>query len=627
MRDRKYKYLYQLIFTGMILVVVPTLLYYNLVWKKSFQEIKRLNANYYNNSADAFLSSFLSEVAEFRERINTFSADSRYSEMDAGVFFHGTEKMEKKVYYYSEAIHDLSQYIQTLGYDNIGIFYYEKNLILTNRSKYTLERYIKDWLQIDDNRKGSLINFFSRDLFKKGNTILIPLYDSEGKSEELLVGICTILGKNREEALIFYQINYEDIDFLCASVQGGRNEKYYIVDNVTQEVIFSVGATIDDYMLLREEISNTRDFSAQTESSRFFKKQNESLDITFFVDSSGDRVQNNVARFYCDVKLFFLYIFLVLMVVCFGTVYINYKPVHRLLGKIRHRGKGEFEMFRHAWEEQQELLTKQRMTIMDLLMNHLLYGIPISRKHVINLGVSDKITRYCVFVVDKYVLKVAEVEEVTKKVEDLFGTLLFATDFVEEKAMVLIAFMEDDRAIEIKAWLEEWCLHNIEDDCQLRMGKVVNQLDEIKISFANCVEDSNTSKDVNEMNGIVVDTRTVSEKVRNRAIINEKLQEKMLNYIDENFTDKNICQQMVADYFQISVYSVSKMFNNQIGTGFSEYINSKRIEYAKELLISNKKTIKEIAGMVGVSDVSYFTKVFKKYTGVLPAEFRDDYKD
>ena len=123
---------------------------------------------------------------------------------------------------------------------------------------------------------------------------------------------------------------------------------------------------------------------------------------------------------------------------------------------------------------------------------------------------------------------------------------------------------------------------------------------------------------------MVTDTRTVSEKLRSRTVINEKLKEKVLNYLDENFTDRNMCQQQLADYFQISVYSVSKMFNNQIGTGFSEYINSKRVEYAKELLLTTENSVKEIAGMVGIPDDNYFSKIFRKYTGVTPVEFRGE---
>lgn len=70
------------------------------------------------------------------------------------------------------------------------------------------------------------------------------------------------------------------------------------------------------------------------------------------------------------------------------------------------------------------------------------------------------------------------------------------------------------------------------------------------------------------------------------------------------------------------MYSLSKMFNGQIGTGFVDYINGKRIEYAKELLLTTEKNVKEIAVMVGFNNSKYFTGIFKKYTGMTPGEFR-----
>ena len=67
MQKRRYKYLYQLICTSVILVIVPTLLFYNVFWKKSFQEINHINKEYYNNVLSAFYGTFTNEVSEFKE--------------------------------------------------------------------------------------------------------------------------------------------------------------------------------------------------------------------------------------------------------------------------------------------------------------------------------------------------------------------------------------------------------------------------------------------------------------------------------------------------------------------------------------------------------------------------------
>lgn len=309
------------------------------------------------------------------------------------------------------------------------------------------------------------------------------------------------------------------------------------------------------------------------------------------------------------------------MVICGIVIYFNYKPMRSLLRKIKHGDKNEFETILNVWEVQRDMLEEQRMIIMDLLINHMIYGVPISQKYINNLGVSNKYTSYCVFILEEYVLKVAEMEAVINFAEESFHTLLFATDLTGEKSTVLIAFMESNNAGEFRAWLETWGNKYIAEEHRLKMGHVVFEINDIQKSFIACRIDE--KEEIREVNTKPIGSKTVFGEVRNRTVINEKLKEKVLDYLDENFTDCELSQQQLADRFQISVYTLSKMFNNQIGIGFSEYINGKRIEYAKELLGSTDIPIKKIAEMIGIPNDNYFSKIFKKYTGLSPIAFRD----
>lgn len=629
MQKRKYKYLYQLICTSIILVIVPSLLFYNVFWKKSFQEINHINTEYYNNVLTAFYGTFTNEVSEFKEWVVSFAINSRTSQVESGVFFHGTDKMERQPYYYGEALGILKQYSQEMGYTNMGIYYYDKDCVLVNGNKFTSERYMQDGLRVDEDKKTRLREFFSIEKYKNRNVVLAPLYDGEGKSEALLIGICEVLGKDKEKAMVFYQLSYDDINFFNISVRDIRQEKYYVLDNDTRDILFSIGATTDDYISLQssltEEYIEEPIYGIYEGNSEYFVERNMVLDVTFLVDVSGDTVQKNVVHFYHDMKLFFVYIILIMFVIVLFTVYANYRPMHRLLKQIKHKGKNEFDAILSVYEDQNDLLTEQRMMIMDLLMNHLLYGIPISWRYIQKLGVSSKVSNYCVFVIKEHVLKAAEIEMVTSEVEETFGVLLFATDLTGEKSTVIIAFMEHDKSEAIKAWLEAWCMACLTGEYELRMGHVVDRVDDIQKSFRDCLDikegiDSPVADDND------IENQTVSERVRNRAEINEKLKEEVLNYLDENYTDSDLSQTVLADYFQISVYSLSKMFNNQIGMGFSKYVNSKRIEHAKELLITTELSVKDIACLVGVPDDNYFSRIFRKYTGVSPLEYRNDNK-
>lgn len=79
----------------------------------------------------------------------------------------------------------------------------------------------------------------------------------------------------------------------------------------------------------------------------------------------------------------------------------------------------------------------------------------------------------------------------------------------------------------------------------------------------------------------------------------------------------------MADAFQISSYTLSRMFKSQVGIGFTEYVNAKRLDYAKELLLTTSYSIREISILSGFGNDNYFSRIFKASTGVSPTRFRE----
>ena len=67
---------------------------------------------------------------------------------------------------------------------------------------------------------------------------------------------------------------------------------------------------------------------------------------------------------------------------------------------------------------------------------------------------------------------------------------------------------------------------------------------------------------------------------------------------------------------------MSSLLKEELGMPFSEYITSKRIQRAKELLDDESLSVDAIAREVGYKDYFYFTKVFKKAVGISPSKYR-----
>ncbi|MCR5432625.1 MAG: response regulator [Lachnospiraceae bacterium] len=94
-------------------------------------------------------------------------------------------------------------------------------------------------------------------------------------------------------------------------------------------------------------------------------------------------------------------------------------------------------------------------------------------------------------------------------------------------------------------------------------------------------------------------------------------------YIRENYS-RNISLEDVSRAVDISPYYFSRLFKEETGENFIEYLTSIRMEHAKELLTNPGYSMKEICLMIGYQDPNYFSRSFKKNVGVTPTEYRDN---
>ena len=91
--------------------------------------------------------------------------------------------------------------------------------------------------------------------------------------------------------------------------------------------------------------------------------------------------------------------------------------------------------------------------------------------------------------------------------------------------------------------------------------------------------------------------------------------------IDYNYCT-NITVEQVAKYLSVDSSYFSRKFTQKAGISPKRYIVEKRIERAKELLCSTNAGILEVSNSVGYEDQFYFYRIFKKYTGLSPSEYR-----
>ena len=98
---------------------------------------------------------------------------------------------------------------------------------------------------------------------------------------------------------------------------------------------------------------------------------------------------------------------------------------------------------------------------------------------------------------------------------------------------------------------------------------------------------------------------------------------KVLAYINENFDKDDISLNVVASIANISPNHFSTIFSQEMGVTFIEYLIGKRMEKAKELLMTTNLRSSEIAYKVGYKDPHYFSFMFKKTQGMTTREYRN----
>lgn len=79
----------------------------------------------------------------------------------------------------------------------------------------------------------------------------------------------------------------------------------------------------------------------------------------------------------------------------------------------------------------------------------------------------------------------------------------------------------------------------------------------------------------------------------------------------------------IAEFVNMNASAFSRLFKQDMGCAFSEFVTSARMNKAKKLLIETNMRINEIAQNVGYVSDSHFVQVFGEYSGMTPGRFRE----
>lgn len=251
------------------------------------------------------------------------------------------------------------------------------------------------------------------------------------------------------------------------------------------------------------------------------------------------------------------------------------------------------------------------------------YGSPDIVSDALNAGANDTImkpTRPDEFLAT--IRKYLSVQDGAAPIELMLGTLMeYVYNENYKKAVeqlklvareVLILYRHDRKGFQETAEYILAGLQEISHRKQLSVARTLNWSEKAqKINFFNL--ENELSVILEEIFKEIADTT--------RFVHDKKLIQSVLNYIEKNYQD-GVTLDEAAEHVHISPFYLSKLFKKELKINFVSYVMERKIEKAKDLLENTDMPVLNIAMELNYKEANYFSKVFKKVTGMTPSAYR-----
>ena len=583
--DFKHQYLIRLIATTLVFLYMPFLVYFGITLPRAYNEFVTTREEHFEELTRLFSLSFEKQVSEFYTTAMQLSVESRDSRSSS--FILTSPLFNKNPYYYLECINAVAEFDRYRNL-NPGIYFPQADCLFTRSFKYTAESYITDRLAVRDAGEADRISDFFR---KTGGTInFFSTFPVMGEKGQLFLGIPVRLGLIREEALVFFAINQDAIDVSgLYSGPGKEGIQFLVYDAVSSDLLYSAGNFFPlNYTGVMDIVKTSRGFINEADIRYRLFDAKGSYGTSFISIMPFDRITAGVNAFMSAMTQISIAAGILILLFLGIMVYINYRPIDHLADEMSERNR----------------------LVLDLLLGNLLHGLPIPPREAEKLGLRGHSQTFAVITVFDYKFQSEERKTLSSGLFQMFSVVCYITDILYQDHSVIICSLP---GVETKN-LREYLNVKIPPD-SFEIGSVVNSLEEVKDSYRACLEQRNKKDRNNNDEKKQAETFHSMQKAQN-------FRDSVLQYVEEQYNNPQLSQISVADHFGISIYSLSRLFNNDLGIGFAEFITAKRMEAARDLLLATNNEISEIARKVGFVNANYFSRLFKSNYGVIPSRYR-----
>jgi two-component system response regulator YesN len=142
--------------------------------------------------------------------------------------------------------------------------------------------------------------------------------------------------------------------------------------------------------------------------------------------------------------------------------------------------------------------------------------------------------------------------------------------------------------------------------------------------FSTLITNTYLLQDAIELTRILEHCGKIIFSCQRQSLVNKSDQaiSQINNYIENNL-DSDLSLSVLASKVFLNPSYFSRLYKQVTGHNLSDFIYTKRMDRAKELLVNTNYKISDIASQIGFDSPSYFTVFFKKIRGISPAEYRE----
>ena len=144
------------------------------------------------------------------------------------------------------------------------------------------------------------------------------------------------------------------------------------------------------------------------------------------------------------------------------------------------------------------------------------------------------------------------------------------------------------------------------------------------LKLSRCIDDSHSLEQMREetqhvLSELALTLQEAHHKRQHTSVIRD-----MRRLIEEQFANPNMSLDYLSEQFGLNAKYVSKLFKEETGQKFVDFLIDIRIRQAQLLLTTTNCSVQEVADRVGYTSAISFGRVFKKIVGISPSEYRED---